>query len=249
MEEIIKQMENVVERTMRDFQSDFYKYDKPYMESATAESFPLIWIVAPSHTHLLKLSDFRNALLSERAVQYRCAYLLRDKQLPWQYFIDTFRPDRGEKAYKFIIDSSGDPMIIPLETAEELRKTISKYFDETLALLEDRGIELPKRLRMPVKFAGTSLDVVKQKLMECEERGDHSLLNCLRRMQQYVRTSDDDSVSVSYVSHWDEFAFTQLTDGKPGLCGGIVFHGWPETGYQENFSHQIEKRYGWAIHT
>ena len=38
-------------------------------------------------------------------------------------------------------------------------------------------------------------------------------------------------------------------DGRCGLCGGIIFHGDPETGYQENGSVSLSPSYGWQIHT
>lgn len=40
-----------------------------------------------------------------------------------------------------------------------------------------------------------------------------------------------------------------VEDGRCGLCGGIIFHGDPETGYQENGSVSLSPSYGWQIHT
>lgn len=39
------------------------------------------------------------------------------------------------------------------------------------------------------------------------------------------------------------------TDGSLYMNGGIIFHGLPTTGYQQNGSVSVDPAYGWEIHT
>ena len=50
---------------------------------------------------------------------------------------------------------------------------------------------------------------------------------------------------------FDKKSFTfheHRSDGRTGICGGIIFHGLPGH-YQENGSVMLEPSYGWQIHT
>ena len=50
---------------------------------------------------------------------------------------------------------------------------------------------------------------------------------------------------------YDEKCFTfweKYSDGRIGICGGIIFHGVPGA-YLENGSVQLSPSYGWQIHT
>lgn len=38
-------------------------------------------------------------------------------------------------------------------------------------------------------------------------------------------------------------------DGSLYMNGGIIFHGLPDTGYQQNGSVSVDPAYGWEIHT
>lgn len=86
---IIKQMRNIVSDVMTSFQSDFEKYDKPYIEKAEAHQFPMIWIVGTSHTYLLKLGGYKELFFSNESV--RLNYVQGDNG--FDPYIDMFKND------------------------------------------------------------------------------------------------------------------------------------------------------------
>lgn len=65
-EKIIARMRNIVADVMTSFKTDFENYDRPYIEQAVTEQFPMIWIVGKSHTNLLQLGAFSQFLLWKR---------------------------------------------------------------------------------------------------------------------------------------------------------------------------------------
>lgn len=69
-EKIINRMTNIVADLMKSFQSDFTKYDKPYIETADESKFPMLWIVGESHTHLLRLGDYDEHFNNDEAARY-----------------------------------------------------------------------------------------------------------------------------------------------------------------------------------
>lgn len=72
-EKIIARMRNIVADVMTSFKTDFENYDRPYIEQAATEQFPMIWIVGKSHTNLLQLGAFRNSFFGREDVRYRYA--------------------------------------------------------------------------------------------------------------------------------------------------------------------------------
>lgn len=73
-----------------------------------------------------------------------------------------------------------------------------------------------------------------------EHNQTESLLECFTRLSnwnsQYIAVYPDLSAHC--------FGFT-----AGSINGGIIYHGSPEAGYQENGSCQLEPTYGWQIHT
>lgn len=47
--DILNKMAEIVDNTMTSFQSDFEKYDRPYIEAATPEQFPMLWVGPDGH--------------------------------------------------------------------------------------------------------------------------------------------------------------------------------------------------------
>lgn len=60
---ILNKMAEIVANTMTSFQSDFEKYDKEYITREGVKAFPFLWMVAPSHTYLLRFADFKKDFL------------------------------------------------------------------------------------------------------------------------------------------------------------------------------------------
>lgn len=85
--------------------------------------------------------------------------------------------------------------------------------------------------------------------LSCEHY-DKTFGDCMLRVMNYFAWKDVKEVNI--YNDYDEncFYFTVVReDNSMAMNGGIIFHGFPETGYLQNGSVQLEKRYGWSIHT
>lgn len=53
--EVLRQMQEIVEKTVKSYKTDFYKYDKPQIESSDADKY--IFIVRKTGTWLIDLAE------------------------------------------------------------------------------------------------------------------------------------------------------------------------------------------------
>lgn len=86
---------------------------------------------------------------------------------------------------------------------------------------------------------------------EAEAHNDLTLNKCVTRLLSWMHEQSNIKrivISSDFGKHCFFFS-TYYADGNTGICGGIVFHGFPEEGYVSNGSIQIEPDYGWHIHT
>lgn len=233
---IIKTMSNVVADVMTHFQSDFENYDRPYIEGADNSMFPMIWIVGKTHTHLLNLGEY-DKHFNEKEVA-RFAYVQGGN--PFLSFLDAYGGD-----HLFLIESNGVREITEKQAREICRDIVTPVVDKWI---RENG-PLPTRVQMPVKFFNITLSKIKELIRECEAHNDDSLIKIFRRFHNYRRIAKDQYIQISYNSKYNEFVFCEYTNGKKGLVGGIIFHGWPETGYQQNYAMQLTPSYGWSSHT
>jgi len=234
--DILNKMAEIVAKTMTSFQSDFEKYDRPYIETATPEQFPMLWLVATSHTHLLKLGDYHGRFFNEEAVRY--AYAAGDDT--FSCYLNIYNSDKV-----FLINDNSITEITHSQAKEVVRDVVIPVVTKWI---EING-SLPRDIRMPIKFHNITLSQFKDLIRDCEKHNNTSLVDIFYRFRNYYRYATDQYIQISYNPGYNEFGFCQYTNGKPGLVGGIIFHGWPESGYQSNGSVQIESRYGWASHT
>lgn len=82
------------------------------------------------------------------------------------------------------------------------------------------------------------------------EHRDNTFSNCIMRLLSYMTWDDAEMVRLS--RDWGEHCFNfgvYRADGSLILNGGVIFHGFPESGYQQNGSVQLCPSYGWQIHT
>lgn len=233
---IVTQMSNIVSDIMTSFQSDFEKYDKPYIESAAACSFPMIWIVGKSHTHLLKLGGYKKRFFENESV--RLAYVQGDDT--FSFYLDTCGGD-----YLFLIEKENVSRI----TADQARAAILDYVHPVVGEWESQNGKLPGKCKVKVRFGNVTADRLKKLVRDCEAHGDTSLMDILKRFHSYRQTAADHFIRINYDQRYNEFGFCEYVNRKPRLNGGIIFHGWPETGYKTNNSFQLTPKYGWALHT
>lgn len=234
--DILNKMAEIVDNTMTSFQSDFEKYDRPYIEAATPEQFPMLWLVATSHTHLLKLGDYHKRFFNEEAVRY--AYAVDDDT--FSCYLNICHSDKV-----FLIDANSITEITHSQAKEAVRDIVVPVVTKWTEL----NGPLPTDIRMPIKFHNITLSKLKDLIRDCEKHDNTSLVDIFYRFRNYYRHATDQYIQISYNPGYNEFVFCQYTNGKQGLVGGIIFHGWPESGYQANGSIQLEPRYGWATHT
>lgn len=229
-------MTNIVADLMERFQSDFTKYDKPYIEAADESKFPMLWIVGNSHTHLLKLGDYDEHFNTDEAARYAHA--------------------QGSDPFTGYLDWLGGDKIF-LITKDEVKETTEKAAREVIRDMITPVVEnwkakngpLPKNFKMPIHFKNITLTKLKEIFCSEENRNGRTLIQVLREFRNYRKTADDHFYEVTYDPKYNEFTFCEYRNRQEGLAGGIVFHGWPETGYQQNFAYQAIPSYGWSRHT
>lgn len=232
-EQLFERMATIVEGTGA--QRDFEKYDRKFIEDY---GLPMLWTVREGGTNLTALGKFEEWFYENESERY-----------------DYVR--NGFSSYTYYIDNWSDGARTYLLTEDDVREVTPKVAHEIVRDLFTPVVErwkaengpLPKNEKMTVKFFNVTLSKVKELIRECEAHNDTSLIDILRRFHSWGRTAKDQYVQVSYNPYYNEFIFCQYTNGEQGIVGGIVFHGWPETGYQENFSVQLTPSYGWSSHT
>lgn len=233
---IIECMSNIVADIMTNFQSDFEKYDRPYIENADSSKFPMIWIVGESHTYLLCLGEYEAKFIEDEVI--RLAYVQGGN--PFFSYFDAVDGD-----HIFLIEPDGVREITEKQAREVCRDIVTPVAEKWI---KENG-PLPTRVQVPVKFFNITLSKIKELIRECEAHNDNSLIEIFRRFHNYRRVAKDQYIQISYNPRYNKFTFCEYTNGKKGLVGGIVFHGWPESGYQENYSKQLIPFYGWQSHT
>lgn len=76
---------------------------------------------------------------------------------------------------------------------------------------------------------------------------DNSLFDCVFRLLTWHGVS---KIVISSDHEEHSFLFsTYIEDGTTHICGGLVYHGNSETGYNQAGSLQPNPSYGWHIHT
>lgn len=230
-------MEAVVAETMECYQSDFFKYDKPRIESEDFK-FPAIWIVGNSHTHCLELGNYKDSFFEAESVRFD---YLRNHN-PYHYFLteNYFAKDKW-----FLITENG---LQPI-TREQAKSAILDYVTPAVHTWIAENGPLPKLTKVSVKFKNITLGELKALIADCRAHGNDSLLECFKIRHCSCRIAADQYTVITYDKKWHEFSFSEYVNGTARLSGGITFHGWPETGYETNGSVQIDPHYGWSSHT
>lgn len=239
-EQIIAKMTKIVDETMERFHSDFYQYDKQTVRNATPDYFPMIWIVAKSHTHLLLVGELASRFPTEESV--RLCYVEEQGEM-FSYHFVAFTPKYGDRM--FLITEDGISEI----GADQGRNVVKDVFTPVVVKWEAEHGKLPKRTKVKVRFNGITITQLKELFAEEAQHGMATLRNKLHDFQSYTQYATDDKVVLSYDPEARRFIFRFYVHGEERLYGKIVFHGWPETGYMQNGSVQIDPQYGWHSHT
>lgn len=237
--DILNKMAEVVANTMTSFQSDFTKYDAEYVKREGVKALPFLWMVAPSHTYLLRFADFkkdywkneklRYAIAQKNSYYHACLWPSYKRVNETIYYVtqDGLREVSVVQARQIVIDTI-QPVVVAWIKEHEPVPAVSK---------------------ISVIIRGISFSQLKVLIRDCRNHGDDSLMNCLKRLKNHRQVAKNHQYRIHYDEQYNEFSFGEYVNGVCRLCGVIKFHGWPESGYQTNGSVQLEPRYGWASHT
>lgn len=237
--EILNKMAEIVAATMTSFQSDFEKYDAGYISREGVKAFPFLWMIAPTHTYLLKLADFKEVYFENETLRYDIA-----QNNSWFHaYLYPCSGDVKETIYYVTLDGLREVSV------EQAREIVRDIVTPAIMEWEEKHGKIPPVSKIAVKIDNISLGRLKELIKDCRKHGNDSLLECLKRFHSYRRVASNQHIEISYNSGYNEFTFCEMVDGIRTLVGGIIFHGWPETGYQTNNSFQLTPQYGWAIHT
>lgn len=195
-----------------------------------------IWVVKSSGTDLIKIdADFLLRQMDSEAFRYTFAQ---------------------EALYNDIIVDCPNGHIILFSGSG--MKFISKRYAELLwrhrraeveaMYVKQTNQQLPKNFKVRVRF-DCPISYVLGELRYAREHGDESLMNCFKGLRDRLKVSDDHTMVVSRDFTEHSFLFCEEYLGRCLLGGGIIFHGFPETGYKQNGSVLLEPKYGWSIHT
>lgn len=237
--DILNKMAEIVANTMISFQSDFENYDKAYVTREGVNAFPFLWMVAPSHTYLLDFANFKEKFFGNEAFRYNIV-----QQNSWYHaYLHPYRGKVTEKIYYVTADGLRE---VSVEQAREIMRDI---ITPVITAWEQEHEKIPTKSKVRVEFQNISIRLLKGLIQDCRNHGNDSLMECLNRFHHYRQIAKAHKVIVMWNTSNRQFYFHEVINGEAQLCGGIVFHGWPETGYQTNNSVQLTPQYGWAMHT
>ena len=235
--EIIAQMSAIVEETMTSFKSDFYEHDVKSLENYNGS---FIWQVASSYTQLTKCDTTTIAadMIENEATLYRYA-----QGLDWGSCCISYKWS-GERIFFY----TGNRMVeISRDKAIEIYK---RRVSAALRFVKANGIEIPTDFKVSVKFADedTRKYFIEQ-VRYAHKHNDDSLLGCAHIFHNWVKVASKHTVTI-YKDMWSERSFyfaESFGNGKNGINGGLIFHGYDE--YKTNESVQLNPTRGWAMHT
>lgn len=237
--DILNKMAEIVANTMTSFQSDFEKYDAEYVKREGVNAFPFLWMVAPSHTYLLRFADFKKDFFENEALRYRIV----QKSSWYHAYLYPGCGEFMEKIYYVTVEGLREVSV------GQAREIMQDIIVPVIAAWEKEHERIPVKSKVVVNFQDISLTRLKELIQDCRYHNNDTLLECLKRFHKYQQCAKDHKIIVKWNSCYQQFSFRELINGEEHLSGGIVFHGWPETGYQSNKSVQLDPLYGWATHT
>ena len=87
-------------------------------------------------------------------------------------------------------------------------------------------------------------------LTASREHYDKTFAECIMRLMGFYSWEGVTEVNI-YSDHAEHSFYFEVIreDGSRSMNGGMIFHGFPGEGYQQNGSVQLSRSYGWSIHT
>lgn len=236
--EITQFMADVVEDKMGNFHSDFYDFDKPRVEECATKEFPFLWIVSELHTYMISLGSYEENFFNNFST--RNAYA--DGNDGISFYLDPSILHTTDRLFLITEDKIWE---VDVNKAKAAIKDYTTSAYEKWAELN--GEITTKRVR--IKFDCITLGKLHNLLQDCRNHNDDSLMRIFKQFKRRRAVADDHKIIINYHQCDNEFIYQEYYNGETHMIGGIVFHGWPETGYMTNGSVQLTPEYGWASHT
>lgn len=149
---------------------------------------------------------------------------------------------------RFFIYKAGGSLQLDEASEQEAREFCKKQYEDALAEWRADGNEFPEQTEIGDLQYNCMKEIQKQ-LKYANEHNDNSLRDILSRLMHRPRVADDHYIVIGKDFTDRSFTFTEFINGTAEMRGGIIFHGYPDEGYKENYSVQLSKSYGWQMHT
>ncbi len=208
--------------------NDFEKYDVPTLRQSNE---PFLWLVYPSGTHLTMCGAMAISQLFDN--EAKRIQMFQDPKAPISALLYQGRSnDRykcfyysGYKLERISVNEAADIWgnLIGQSLVKAQREHVEEYHNS-----EDP---------LPIKFASEQTENAYLKETQlAKEMGDCSLLDCVKRLQNWTRCAVNHYIllSMDFTDH--SFCFTEMVNETPRINGGII----ADFGKQNN---------RWSIHT
>lgn len=230
-------MQYVIEDCTNTCQSDFYKYDVNKIQNTDDRYFPMIWVVTPINTCLINYKLYADRYYDSEFTRY-------DWHNPNSNYFDAYLQDEVNQQV-YLIEENG----IKLICMKEARKIVRNSVNDSVLKYEKEFGKFTDDYKIRIKLNNITFSKLKELLKDCQVHNNTSLMDCLSRFRRCRKMSKDHTFCITYYPSDNEFTFREYINNEARLVGGIIFHGWPETGYKENFAVSLCPSYGWKIHT
>ena len=200
-----------------------------------------IWCVyGDTYTGLQKCSKelIINELNTERGM-YRYA------SSGYSFMLQTW----GEpKFYCYNGEGNGHGRLVEV-TKKRAISLCNEQYKEALTYWMSKGNRFPEQLVVGELSINCQLDYLQEQLNYAKEHDDNSLSDILKHLENRPRVARSHRIQIDKDFTERSFIFTEIINDVVELRGGIIFHGYPEEGYKENYSTLLAPTFGWQIHT
>lgn len=228
---------------------DFHKYDVPSIYKAADEDlFPLIWNPYQYGTHASYLGGYDTAYFEDETERYLEAQCVNPFMISLKYMtLDSIylveREVTGRHKRKYTL------RIITKEQAREVIRDICTPIRVEWKQNADESEQLPDKFKVKVSLFGIKPHELIKLFKEEERYNSTKLRDYFRGFQRLAQMGRSHHINVHWGGKRDGFYFEDIYKGIVRYNGGLVFHGWPDTGYMQNGSVQLDPCYGWSKHT
>lgn len=236
-QEIIDQMRSELYTTNL-CKTDFEEYDVPSLECCNE---PFFWMVRKNGTSLTHIGP-SIAKYFESETRRMC--VMRSKLCLLSSI--TYWNDKIAKYFYY------DGLLLREITKEQVPEIFISIWGEAIEKMIQEHESEYRCVNEPLEVCFGSSETqskLNESLKFAQSNNDDSLQKCIDRLQNRVRCAINHYIKIysDFEKHCYEFA--EFVNGECRMRGGIIYHGSPNEGYKENGNIQMQRTYGWQIHT